>query len=237
MTRHRRGPPGSYPNEWPISHGGAFGFRGIQIANNQTALNDTTISIKCPATGALTILWGDGTSSAVACNGVLNSYVHAYAATGRYVIQVVGTTKSIADFRCYNQAWIGGSLAQIARGLGTSLVNLSLSSDPLLTGDLADLAGLTSLVTLYLHSDPLLTYTTPTALPPWPLCSLQLFSCGLSSGEVDGFLIDFADGCGAGPGAPKPLRLDGDNAARSAASNAAVATLTAAGWVVQANGP
>lgn len=275
---------------------------GIKLQNNQTTLHDTTISIKCPAGGVLTIYWGDGTASAVTCNNVLNAYTHTYTAQARYTILVVGTTTLISDFRAVSQSWISGPLSEIVRGLGSALTTLHLYSTavsgdvsalsrftglsalaiyatsvsgnisalaaltaltylglgstqvtgdiavaagmPLLTtlrldqnagvtGDIASIAPRTALTIIHLYSCPALTYTTPTALPPWNGATIWLYSSGLSSTEVDGFLIDLADGCGTT--GTRVLKIAGTNAARTSASDAAKAALLAAGWTVEVN--
>lgn len=249
---------------------------GIELQNNQSTLHGTTIVIKCPAGGAITIWWGDGSASAVVCDNVVNSYAHTYTATGTYTIRITGTTTLISDFRCYSQAWISGPISGILRGLGpasltsatlsgtaisgdvtefsrfTQLSSLNIASTsvtgnlasfascPLtylianstaLTGDVSSLAG-QSYGTLYLYAVPALAYTGPTALPPWN-GGIWLFSSGLSSTEVDQFLIDLADGCATS--GTRSLKLAGTNAARTAASNAAKAALLAAGWTVEVN--
>jgi len=70
------------------------------------------------------------------------------------------------------------------------------------------------------------TYTTPTALPAWAGCDIQIQDLGLDQGEVDGFINDLADGVGANG----KLYIGGTNAARTAASDAGKAALIAAGW-------
>jgi hypothetical protein len=281
MTRRRHGPVGSYPNQWPISHGGRYGFRGIQLTNEQltTGLHNTTISIKCPAGGVLTIYWGDGTASAVTCNNVLNAYAHTYSATGQYTVRVVGTTKQIVDFRCQSQAWISGDIVAVLSGLSpaaltslhigttaftgnlsslapfTGILSATLSTLNGVTGNLSVFSGMTSisyllaftqswtgdisafascplLTTLYIMGITNLTYSTPTSLPAWT-GSIWAYSSGLSSAEVDRFLIDLADGCGTT--GTRTLKIAGTNAARTSASDAAKAALLAAGWTLEVN--
>jgi len=251
---------------------------GCVLQNNQSSLHDTTITIKCQAGGALTILWGDGTASAVTCNNVANTYVHTYAATGLYTIRIVGTTRLISLFQVVGQTWISGSISAITQGLSASLTALYLyntgvsgdinvlslftgmtvimvygtsltgnissvaaltglnilyiNSTPGVTGDIRSLAGLTQLIALRISSTGIGDYTTG-PLPAWPASNMQLYSIGLSSAEVDAFLIDFADGAGAAGS----INIAGTNAARTHASDAAKAALDAAGWAVTVNGP
>ena len=102
------------------------------------------------------------------------------------------------------------------------------------SGDIANLSGMTSLTYLRMYSivGRGIVYTT-TALPPWTGTDIQIYSSGLDAGEVDQFLIDFADGVGTGG----KLYMAGDNGTRTAASDAAKATLlgTVPAWDLQVN--
>lgn len=69
------------------------------------------------------------------------------------------------------------------------------------------------------------------AFPAWGSANIQLQSSGMSSTSVDNFLINLADGCGTNG----LVNLAGTNSARTAASDAAEATLLAAGWTVTVN--
>lgn len=198
------------------------------LINDQTPLATTTIKIMANAGNVLEILWGDGLTTTVVCNGVLNTYTHDYAATGTYTIGIRGNYKAITQWQSFSHLFLSGDIKAFAPL--TSLTQLYLSSTSV-SGDIANLAPLTSLTILYLGSTSVDTYTTPTALPAWAGCNIQILNLGLDQTEVDGFLNDLADGCGAG-GA---LYIAGTNAARTAASDAAKATLLAAGWTVSVN--
>jgi hypothetical protein len=93
------------------------------------------------------------------------------------------------------------------------------------SGDLSALSGLVKLKNLYLYSTGVSDYTS-TPLPAWPGCNIQIYDLGLSSTEIDDFLIDLADGVGAAGS----LTYIAGNDPRTAASDAAVAALSAAGW-------
>jgi len=202
----------------------------------------------CPVGGSLTVDWGDGSLSAVTCNGLLQTLVHNYTVTGQYIIRVLGSTRLITTFRCYNQAWISGDIAGVVRGL-RDVVNLYLYSTGV-TGDISAVSPLTSLTTLYLYStgvtgdisavSPLTSLTalrlystgmgsyTTGPLPAWPGIDMRFDDLGLSTADLDQFLIDVADGIGVG--------ADFDcltgNGPRSGASDAAVAAIVAAGGSV-----
>jgi hypothetical protein len=291
------GPPGVnpgivYPQPLVGRAPGSAGFMYPTLISDQSALlRDTTLRIACPAGGELTIDWGDGTSSAVTCNGVLQVHTHTYGGLGIYTIRVLGTVHLITDFLCYSQSWVSGDIASLSGlvdltylSLSSTLVtgdiaslsgmvdltylnlsNTAVSGDiaalsgmvdlttlglfstgvsgditslsglvdltylnlrsTLVTGDIASLSGLVDLTVLYLHSTSVSDYTS-TPLPAWPGCNIRIYNLGLSSTEIDNFLIDLADGVGAGGS----LTYIAGNSARTAASDTAVAALSAAGW-------
>jgi hypothetical protein len=116
---------------------------------------------------------------------------------------------------------VTGDIGDLAGMTGMSTLSLYSTA---VTGDIGDLAGMTGMQYLYLHYTSI-TYTS-TPLPAWPGCDIRAYSCGWNTATVDQFLIDLADGVGANG----QLYLAGTNAVRSAASDAAKATLLAAGW-------
>jgi len=123
---------------------------------------------------------------------------------------------------------VDGDISNVS-GL-TSLTTLYLYNTSV-TGNLASIRPLTSLTICYLYNTSL-TYTSAGALPAWPGANLDLYSCGLDSGEVDAFLNDFDDDL---TGAAGDLRLDGTNANRTAASDAACTAITTDGWGLHVN--
>ena len=292
------GPPGVYPGRrfaQPLvgrAPGSAGRFRGPTLTSDQSALlQDTNLRIVCPAGGAVSIEWGDGTSSAVTCNGALQIHTHTYAALGIYTIRVLGTVHLITQFQCFSQSWVSGDIASFSGLVDLMVLNLRST---LVSGDIASLGGLIDLTTLYLFSMPvsgdiaslsglvdltiLSLYSTSVSgnistlsgrvkltmlhlfstsvsgdiaslsglvdltalslygtnidtytsgpLPAWPGCNIRIFNLGLSTTEIDNFLIDLADGVGANG----LLTYIAGNDARSAASDAAVLALSAAGW-------
>jgi len=193
------------------------------IADEVATLKDVTILVSCPAGGTVTVVWGDGSSSSVTCDGALKTLTHTYGAAGRtYKIRIVGTIHLIREIRCLAQSWVSGDVASFA-GLANAL-RLRLYSTSI-SGDLASLAGLTKLIYLSVYSTGINDYTS-TPLPAWPNCDILINDLGLSSSEVDAFLIDLADGVGA----DGSLVYIAGNGARTSASDAAVAALGAAGW-------
>lgn len=110
----------------------------------------------------------------------------------------------------------------------TSLEELYLNNTSV-SGDIGDLSGLTSLEDLRLNNASC-SYGS-VALPAWAGIYINISSVGLDSTEVDNFLIDLADGVGAGG----TLNIAGSNAARTGASDAAKAALLTASWNVTVN--
>jgi len=118
------------------------------LENDQTSLATTTIKIMATAGNVLEILWGDGLTTTVVCNGVLNTYTHDYAATGTYTIGIRGNYKAITQWQSVSQAFLSGDIAAFSPL--TSMVNLLLFFTAV-TGDIASLAPLTSMVNLQLQ--------------------------------------------------------------------------------------
>jgi len=142
---------------------------------------------------------------------------------------IIGSLASITMKSSYqyllkiNDTAITGTTSNL--GAFIHLRILDFSNTPV-TGDIAALAPLTKLVDLN-GSGCNLSYTS-TPLPAWPGASINLSSTGLSSTEVDDFLIDLADGVGSNG----TLKIGGTNASRTSASTAARTALLAAGWTI-----
>jgi len=106
------------------------------------------------------------------------------------------------------------------------------------TGDIADLSGLTSLEYLSLYSTSVTTYTQGT-LPDWDACTIYIHNLGLSKQEVDDFLNDLNASASA---STKTLNISGTNSAPSGPVGTsgtglwAEAALEAKGWTVTVTG-
>ncbi len=104
-----------------------------------------------------------------------------------------------------------------------------------ISGDISAFAGLgTNINYFFLYSCLNITGYTSTTLQNVSadnLADIRLYSIGLISTEVDSFIIDLA----AAQTGDGYLSIGGTNAARTSASNAAVAALFALGWDVLVN--
>jgi hypothetical protein len=219
----------------------------VETCTSIYATNDTTQNwtMRVDAGSTYTVDWGDGGADNLTGTGADQAITHNYAAAGTYTIR--WTFSDATKVRIYygnGNSVLTGDIGDLAGMTGMQYLNLSLTavtgdigdlagmtgmrylylSLTAVTGDIGDLAGMTGMRQLNLYSTAV-TYTT-TALPAWALCDIRAYSCGWNTATVDQFMIDLADGVGANG----QLRIAGTNAARSAASDAAKATLLAAGW-------
>lgn len=117
----------------------------------------------------------------------------------------------------------------------TSLTSLNMNSTSV-NGNLSVIANLTSLVYLYLFSTSIADYTTSDLDTP-DNAMRNLYNMLLDSTEVDNFIIDAANWNGSTYDAPSGLDIDidGTNAPRTSASDAAVNAIIAVGGTVTAN--
>jgi len=112
---------------------------------------------------------------------------------------------------------------------GLTSLNFLYFNTNQLTGNLSSLAGLTALSALFAYGNAL-TYTY-TAFPAWSGTTYDLSSTVLTATEVDNLLIAAANG-----GVNNCIyKVGGTNPSRTAASDAAIMTLLAAGVTVYVN--
>ena len=149
--------------------------------------------------------WGDRQSTTV--NGAVSNvtYTHDYAEAGTYQFKITGDLDGITKFQ----------------------YNISA-----LSGDIANLSGLTSLTYLALSNTSVSTYTQGT-LPDWDDCNIHIHDLGLSIQAVDDFLCDLN---AASSSSIKLLNIHGTNAVPSVTGLACKDNdpngLVAKGWTV-----
>jgi hypothetical protein len=123
------------------------------LLNDQVPNAVTTISLACPAGNAVTVHWGDGTTEALVCDGLLKNLVHDYSATtgtGYYTISVSGDWRELTEWRSFSQAFLSGDLASWAEMV--DLTTLSLHTNANMSGDIVNLAALVNLTILNMYS-------------------------------------------------------------------------------------
>ena len=189
---------------------------------------DITFTLSLPAGKEVTIAWGDGNISTVTGPQTETDYSNSYGDANAYTIVFSGDITFITYFNGSSQP-ISGDIADLS-GL-TSLTVLYLYSTSV-SGDIADLSGLTSLTALYLYSTSIDTYTQGT-LPDWDACEIQIQALGLSEAEVDDFLCDLN---AASSASTKTLNISGSNSAPSATGLACETSLEGKGWTVTVTG-
>ena len=160
--------------------------------------------------------------------GTSDTKTHDYATEGTYTVSITGALDEITYFLC-GESSISGDIGQFSNL--TSLTSLNLA-DASISGDIADINTLTGLIFLNLHATSVSDYTT-TTLPDWEGCTIFIHNLGLTTTEVDNFLIDLDNATGA-PG-NGTLHIEGTNAARSVASDAAKASLIVKNWDITVN--
>lgn len=193
-----------------------------------TKTTTVTFTLRGTAGKVISISWGDGNSTELPLQGLSTSvnFVHDY-------LGLAGTKKITMTGDLLNVTYLSAPYNNLTRNLSsvavlTSLTYLSLFSNNL-TGDLSPVAALTNLVNLYLYTNQL-TFTY-TIFPAWSGTNYYFDSTVSTSTEVDNLLIAAANG-----GVNNCIfKVGGTNPARTSASDAAIATLLAAGVTVYVN--
>ena len=225
------------------------------ITTNQSSLVSLSIAIKGTAGKIINWQWGDGTSTVTTLSGTgtTNTITKSYSSTGIYRITISGDIGEITSWIFDNKTWsvtldeigkmkklnafssssassISGNLSSLPSGL----VTVNISGSNTITGNLSSLPSGLSTVTIT-GSNTVADYTSPRT---WANNMVQVYmrqaaGYGLSTSEVDNLLIDLS----AVPTwtSSKSIDLRGVNAARSSASDAAVAILVSKGVTVLTN--
>jgi len=141
-------------------------------------------------------------------------------------LSVVSSLTLIKNLYLNNNLNIEGSLSYVATKTSLERADLSYTS---CAGDLSLFSFSTGL--LFLHLEGLALSYTAGLLPAWSNADINIASCGLSSAEIDDFLIDL----NTAGGSNGVLNLAGTNASRTSASNTAKSGLLSRGWVITVN--
>ena len=100
-----------------------------------------TLNLSLPANRYFFIHWGDGGTTKVSGAVSAQDYAHNYAGAGTYQIRLSGDFRRLTKLHCSNSQ-ISGDLANIS-GL-TSLIEIYLANTSV-SGDIVNLSRLTSL--------------------------------------------------------------------------------------------
>jgi len=216
-----------------------------------TGASTLTLNLSLPAGRYVRIDWGDGNQTTVT-GAVWQNYSNAYAGAGTFPIKLYGDFRFLTRFQVLSVAVDGtlkriaalsGPLTFIAGGdntisgdiayLPSNLVYLGILGQTTLFGDIAHLpSGLAYLNCCGLNT--ISDYSGKTwTTKPVTFTLIPTGAGGLSTAEIDQLLIDFDDDLIWAAG--NIITLTGTNAARSAASDAAVTSLQSEGVTVTTN--
>jgi len=131
----------------------------------------------------------------------------------------IAALTSLTNLTVYGSNTISGSIAAL-----TSLTNLDVTGSNTISGDLNPIVS--DLTNCNLNPCAMIDYTAGATWGNTGVTINPSATYGYSSGEIDNMLIDMAASVAL---KSKTITLQGSSAARTAASNAAVATLTGVG--------
>jgi len=176
----------------------------------------------------ISVDWGDGSARST-YSGTNQAWSHDYGSAGNYVVRIFGSV-ALTQFRMDRS---GADISFDIANLPVGLTYFSCLGNNTVTGDIANLPpGITTFAcwgsnTISDYSGK--TWTTKPAI----FYLVPVSPGGLSTAEVDQLLIDFDDDLTWASG--DVITLTGANAARSSASDAAVANMVAEGATVTTN--
>ncbi len=207
---------------------------------------------------SITVDFGDGTIKNYDLDPSVNVAVsHTYTVSNTCTILIYGDLNDLTKVDLSNYGYsVYFDIGQIADLI--NLTTLQLRGNNELQGDISLIKNMVKLTSCQLYQSALkgdlsvlanlpanalyiyaygltggtITYTS-TTLKSWNNTILRLQDNNLTASEVDQILIDLA--AASVSGSTSQVRLDGSNAARTSASDAAVSTLTSNGWTVTTN--
>jgi hypothetical protein len=175
------------------------------------------IVFKLPSTKSVTFYWGNGTSEEVTGqDDTLITKTSSYSGAGTYKFCISGDDTELTYIDISGQAFVSGDVSSWSAL--TSLAYLRCNSTNV-SGDVSSWSALTSLA--YLHC----SYTNIefNSTPVWSVDGsiIWMHNCLWTSTMVNNALASFA----GGPVTNCTIDISGDNAIRTAASDADVATI------------
>ena len=214
---------------WPVK--GLKIFQSRQNVFEFKVNNTQTISGQFSTVSGQTVSvdWGDGGAIST-YSGIDQAWSKDYGSAGDRTVRMSGAS-ILTKFK---MDAAGADISFDIANLPSGLTFLHCSGSNTVSGDIANLpSGLT-----YLYctgSNTVSDYTTPHtwSIKPTTFTLVPVGAGGLSESEIDNLLIDFdADLVWA---AGNVITLTGTNAARSAASDAAVTNMTSEGCTITTN--
>jgi len=197
----------------------------IELTTDQTIPETISLIVVVNTGQTVWVNWGDGTKNTYTSDDTTVIYPQHTYTSGNYIIQVGGDLDDLLLFNV-SSSTLGGNISTFT--VLNNLASLILQGTSM-SGDVGILKTIESIDYIYLNETNV-SYTS-TSLPAWPGRRIRLQDNGWDETTVDAFLVDLADGVGSNG----ILNIDGTNAARSSASDAAVTALEAAGWAITVN--
>lgn len=144
-------------------------------------------------------------------------------------VATFGPLPKITQLNLNTSTW-AGNVSSISAYTTLEVLYLNASA---VTGDLNFISTLVNAKTIYVYGSNISSYTNCT-LPDFVEDTyLSVYNLGLSTAEVDTFLINLNDASSHIDG--RTIRINGTNAARSSASDTAIDSLTAKDWNILVN--
>ena len=234
------------------------GRQAIILEIDPTVSTSFTANFLGTAGRTIIVDFGDGTIKTYTLDPTTNVAVtHTYSGSKPYTILIYGDLNDLTKVDLSNYGYsVYFDVGQVADLPG--LTTLQLRGNSELQGDISLLSNMINATSFQLYQSALhgnlnvianlpstaqyvyvygltggkVTYTT-TTMPAFNNINLRLQDNNLTSAEVDQILIDLA--ASSVSGSTCTLLLNGTNAARTSASDAAVTTLTGNGWTVTTN--
>ncbi len=233
------------------------GRRAILLEVDPTLTTTFTAYLQGTSGKKIFVDFGDGTIEEYGLIGSTNTTVtHTYSGTSVYDMLIYGDLDDLTKLALINYNYgVYFDAGQVSDLIGLNILQLEGNDE--LQGDLSLLKNLKNLTMFRVFQSSLAgdlnvianlptscnyvyaygmkgdVYYTSATLKAWTNIDIRMQDNGLTSAEVDQILIDLAAASVAS--STSSIRLDGTNAARTTASDAAVTTLTSNGWTVTVN--
>lgn len=188
----------------------------LYLISDQSTISQNTFIFQAPVGESITVDWGDGNSETIEGLGATDIIFNSnYTVEGTYNVIISGNVLELTNIKIYNQLNISGNVND-----WYLLINLTrmICYSTSLSGDVSNLSSLNKLDYLTFSSTSV-TFDNQTTFSNTG--TIYLRDCNWTSTMVDNCLISLA----ASPVQNATINIAGNNAARTSASDAAVAIL------------